>query len=114
MTAVRTPDGALPRPQSDHDDWAAGPSPETRRSIAGLPFCRQVSRIASLLFCQPVCGTIRATTLTARRPGAGAVPGRWGACLAVRTPPAVFFLRPDDQSSLRIVPKPRLLVNRPY
>ena len=33
--------------------------------------------------------------LPARRPSAGAVPGRWGACLAVRTPPAasgcVFF-----------------------
>src|SRR5262249_35049602 len=29
--------------------------------------------------------------LSARRPGAGAVPGRWGACLAVRTPPAAFI-----------------------
>src|SRR5262249_54727421 len=27
-------------------------------------------------------------THPARRPSAGAVPGRWGACLAVRTPPA--------------------------
>ena len=30
------------------------------------------------------------TALSARRPSAGAVPGRWGACLAVRTPPAAF------------------------
>ena len=58
--------------------WAAGPSPEARRSVAGLPFGRQVSRIASLLYCRPVCGTIRATTPSARRPGAGAVPGRRG------------------------------------
>src|ERR1051325_571846 len=28
------------------------------------------------------------TALPARRPCAGAVPGRWGACLTVRTPPA--------------------------
>src|SRR5438874_793780 len=27
-------------------------------------------------------------TVPARRPSAGAVPGRWGACLALRTPPA--------------------------
>src|SRR5205814_6108804 len=32
------------------------------------------------------------TSLPARRPSAGAVPGRWGACLAVRTPPAAFVL----------------------
>src|SRR5438477_11029970 len=30
------------------------------------------------------------TALSARRPCAGAVPGRWGARLAVRTPPAAF------------------------
>src|SRR5262245_12605374 len=28
------------------------------------------------------------SALSARRPSAGAVPGRWGACLAVGTPPA--------------------------
>src|SRR5690349_20278887 len=33
-------------------------------------------------------------TKPARRPSAGAVPGRWGACLAVRTPPAALFLIP--------------------
>ena len=34
-----------------------------------------------------------------RRPSAGAVPGRWGACLAVRTPPAAFIqlVRADDR-----------------
>src|SRR6476646_6911012 len=32
------------------------------------------------------------TSFPARRPSAGAVPGRWGACLAVRTPPAAFRL----------------------
>ena len=31
---------------------------------------------------------ISAASSPARRPGAGEVPGRWGACLAVRTPPA--------------------------
>src|SRR5262249_52455192 len=31
-----------------------------------------------------------AATVPARRPSAGAVPGRWGACLAVRTPPTEF------------------------
>src|SRR6478752_6626157 len=31
------------------------------------------------------------TSRLARRPGAGAVPGRRGACLAVRTPPAAFL-----------------------
>src|SRR5829696_9231307 len=31
------------------------------------------------------------TALSARRPSAGAVPGRWGACLAVRAPPAAFI-----------------------
>src|SRR5262249_58473937 len=36
-----------------------------------------------------VCGRMT-TALSARRPGAGAVPGRWGARLAVRTPPAAF------------------------
>ena len=31
------------------------------------------------------------TAPSARRPSAGAVPGRWGACLAVRTPPAALL-----------------------
>src|SRR5262245_1253550 len=35
------------------------------------------------------------TSIPARRPSAGAVPGRWGACLAVRTPPAAFVLIPE-------------------
>src|SRR5690349_21689476 len=41
-------------------------------------------------------------TLSARRPCAGAVPGRWGACLAVRTPPAAFVdqRRTDARSVL--------------
>src|SRR5262249_53019583 len=34
------------------------------------------------------------TAPSARRPCAGAVPGRWGACLAVRTPPAALVLLP--------------------
>src|SRR5262249_28053694 len=46
----------------------------------------------SLFGTSVVCGTMGATTHLARRPGAGAVPGRWGACLAVRTPPAAFSL----------------------
>src|SRR5262249_49646063 len=33
-----------------------------------------------------------ATAPVARRPGAGAVPGRRGACLAVRAPPAALFV----------------------
>src|SRR5262245_19934743 len=36
-----------------------------------------------------VCG-LRGWPFSARRPGAGAVPGRSGACLAVRTQPAAF------------------------
>src|SRR4051812_24182465 len=37
-----------------------------------------------------VCGGKRDRS-QARRPGAGAVPGRWGARLAVRTPPAALL-----------------------
>src|SRR5262249_29649692 len=52
----------------------------------------------SLFGTSVVCGTMGATTHLARRPGAGAVPGRWGACWAVRTPPAAVcpapFFRP--------------------
>src|SRR5262245_41942905 len=33
------------------------------------------------------------TTRPARRPSAGAVPDKWGACLAVRTPPAAWYYR---------------------
>src|SRR5262249_42616748 len=39
-----------------------------------------------------VCVTLRRLSLPARKPSAGAMPGRWGACLAVRTPPAALFL----------------------
>src|SRR5262245_49260477 len=35
-----------------------------------------------------ICSEMAVTTPLARRPSAGAVPGRWGACWAVRTPPA--------------------------
>ena len=47
---------------------------------------------------------------TGRRGGAGPA----GACLAVRTPPAVFdycTMSTSGQSSFRIVPMPRFLVN---
>src|SRR5436853_7490941 len=44
-----------------------------------------------------VCGRMT-TALSARRPCAGSVPGRWGACLAVRTPPAAF---PSQYSPVR-------------
>src|SRR5207249_248346 len=44
------------------------------------------------------------TALSARRPCAGAVPGRWGACLAVRTPPATFFR--GSQVSSQPSPRP--------
>src|SRR5262249_43052306 len=37
-----------------------------------------------------VCLEMVAATSPARRPSAGAVPGRCGACLAVRTPPAAL------------------------
>src|SRR5262249_15026719 len=40
-----------------------------------------------------VCVTLRGSPIPARRPSAGAVPSRWGACLAVRTPPAACFYR---------------------
>jgi hypothetical protein len=59
----------------------------TRRSSsgtsgAGVPHTyRPASRSST------ACGLLDA----ARRPSAGAVPGRWGACLAVRTPPAAFL-----------------------
>jgi len=38
-----------------------------------------------------VCGRMKRSSRPARRPGAGAVPGRRGACLAVRTPPAALI-----------------------
>src|SRR5262249_27752307 len=47
-------------------------------------------------FAMVVCSTMGATTLPARRPSAGAVPGRWGACLAVRTSPAALLLLPSS------------------
>src|SRR5262245_20705846 len=37
---------------------------------------------------------MKTPSLPARRPCAGAVPGRWGACLAVRAPPAAFVCAP--------------------
>src|SRR5262245_31508418 len=39
---------------------------------------------------EAICNGMVATTQPARRPSAVAVPGRWGACLAERTPPAAF------------------------
>src|SRR5207247_1092993 len=39
-----------------------------------------------------VCDTMTVPSPAARRPSAGAVPGRCGACLAVRTAPAAFHL----------------------
>src|SRR5207248_8840188 len=39
----------------------------------------------------PVCGRMGMTSRPARRPSAGAVPGRRGACLAVRAPPAALL-----------------------
>jgi hypothetical protein len=51
-----------------------------------------------------VCSTRRGTSHPARRPSAGAVPGRWGACSAVRAPPAalVEMLNQTNESPLRI------------
>src|SRR5262245_48009899 len=50
-----------------------------------------------------VCSTtMGATTHPARRPSAGAVPGRWGACLAVRTPSAAF--RPGVRNQRLAIP----------
>src|SRR5262245_26872889 len=56
---------------------AGGPA---RMGIAWYPISR--SRV--------VCDNRRGSPGPARRPGAGAVPGRGGACLAVRTSPAAF------------------------
>src|SRR6478609_2126698 len=50
------------------------------------------------------------TALSARRPCAGAVPGRWGACLAVRTPPAARFRSYHDARSIRVEPPVELPV----
>src|SRR5262249_9693570 len=50
----------------------------------------------------PFTGGLRdgeVTPFPARRPSAGAVPGRRGACLAVRTPPAAFVFRVRNQES---------------
>jgi len=33
---------------------------------------------------------MKTSSPSARRPSAGVMPGRWGACLAVRTSPAAF------------------------
>src|SRR3954452_4220593 len=43
------------------------------------------------------------TSRPARRPGAGAVPGRRGACLAVRTPPAAFDSQRTDLRSVLLL-----------
>src|SRR3954467_8342905 len=45
--------------------------------------------------------------LSARRPSAGAVPGRWGACLAVRAPPAAVFTSQRAVVSSAFLPKSR-------
>src|SRR5688572_23946639 len=45
------------------------------------------------------------TALSARRPCAGAVPGRGGACLAVETPAAPFTLESNRQSPLLLLPR---------
>src|SRR5436190_20828743 len=52
-----------------------------------------------------------ASALSARRPGAGAVPGRWGACLVVRTPPAAFVptSRPLKRWSVFLLVDPQQL-----
>src|SRR6516162_4428953 len=43
-----------------------------------------------------------AAVAPARRPSAGAVPGRWGACLAVRTPPAASIERASNVRRTRV------------
>src|SRR5262245_26182262 len=51
------------------------------------------------------------TSLPARRPGAGAVPGRWGACLAVRTPTATSHARSvvvEDRAGATILGEQRV------
>src|SRR5262249_46245537 len=51
------------------------------------------------------------TAPSARRPSAGAVPGRWGACLAVRAPPAASRSRSivvEDRAEAAILREPRI------
>src|SRR5262249_55905282 len=55
---------------------------------------------ACLLFWEAVCGTMGATTLAARRPSAGAVPGRCECCLAADTHRPLFSARAEPTYSV--------------
>src|SRR5439155_13648093 len=57
------------------------------------------SHINHDLLLKAVCPRMATATLPARRPSAEAVPGRCGACLAVRTPPVSFFAAHKSQVS---------------
>ena len=73
------------------------------RGRSAVPFgrrrrrrCRAGPRLSPMTWEPPCSSRLRdgglryngSDSAPARRPSAGAVPGRWGACLAVRTPPA--------------------------
>src|SRR4029453_1522556 len=62
-------------------------------------------------FARMVCDRMT-RALSARRPFAGAVPGRWGACLAVRTPPAAF-VRSGRVSPWALPPLPTRVTSEP-
>src|SRR5262249_55793067 len=65
-----------------------------------------------VLLCDGGLRYMGGTTRPARRPSAGAVPGRWGACLAVRAPPAALLscrdCRGRDSSPGQSWPKRRV------
>src|SRR4051812_45203038 len=65
-------------------------SPDSRHRSSSDSRRSRVCFRSTMMNSPPVCGRMEITQISARRPGAGAVPGRWGARLAVRTPPAAF------------------------
>src|SRR5262245_43282683 len=97
MTASCDPQaarGSVAEVHGRHRTVAAGgcvpPGPE-RKSDAD--FAANWCRTSEVLLFQIGLRYHGETSFPARRPSAGAVPGRCGACLAVRTPPAAFCSR---------------------
>src|SRR5262245_26477480 len=95
FTASETmPDGRLRSSRgSTHSRWPAGRRGARRIGVTDrdLRELRKQGSHMVVSFASVVCGRMT-TALSARRPSAGAVPGRRGACLAVRTPPAALLV----------------------
>jgi hypothetical protein len=69
----------------------AGQGQRQERQTTVLGAGKEASHGYALSSWNVACVTMRSRSPPAHRPGAGAVPCRRGACLAVRTPPAALF-----------------------